>query len=104
MKNYKVARAKNEDVFRYVVLIKELNDLTKELIERNNLRDEDYLLADEETKRVNMMNLCSLAFSHYWKLVSKERRIFYDLRNTYATRMIERLGNKFEGIIGLHTN
>lgn len=104
VKNYKVSRSKNEDVFRYVVLIKELHDLVKELIEKNQLAEEDYLLADEETNRVNMMNVCSLAFSHYWKLISDERRIFYDLRNTYATRMIEKIGNRFEGVTGLHSN
>ena len=103
VKNYKVSRAKNEDVFRYVVLIKELKDLVKELIKKNNLSADDYLLADKETNRVNTMNVCSLAFSHFWKSISEDRRIFYDLRNTYATA-ISGIEELHSGLLGLHSD
>jgi hypothetical protein len=48
--------------------------------------------------------MVSRAFSFYWNQISSEPRKFYDLRNTYATAIVSKMGAKLSGRAGLYSD
>lgn len=103
-KNLKASRATKREEIRFVPILAELHTLINRLVIDHNLQPNDYLIAPFEKNRTAMMRTVSNAFSHYWKQISDDSRIFYDLRNTYATAMLEIVGAEFKGRIGLHAD
>jgi len=81
----------------------ELKELITQLIKRDNLKAEDYLIAHEEANRNQVRNISSHAFTHYWKQLNIDREVTLNsLRNTYATYGRGIFGASFEGLFGLH--
>lgn len=100
--NYKVSKLQKVEQIRMIPKTDELMLLREELIKKYKLKGDDFLLAPGEENRMNVLRVASEAFSHYWKQISDRKIKFYDLRNTYASYMLEIMGEKFQGRVGLH--
>jgi integrase len=102
--NYKVSKAKGSgQVIRMVAMIAELRQLLDTIVERDQLKPSDYIIAPLETNRPNVTRVASDAFTHYISQITEEKYRFYDLRNTYSTIMYKTFGRKFGGKVGVHS-
>ncbi|WP_421762726.1 hypothetical protein [Ekhidna sp.] len=92
-KDHKASRKKKEDVIRLIPMIDELRDLCARLSKGSS--PDDYLIAPKETNRKNVTSKLSVGFTHYWAQVSDRKDVtFYSLKNSYATEMVKRFGDK----------
>ena len=57
--------------------------------------EEDYILAPE-LKRSTVHDSITKGFTHYWRLVSDDKKSFTHLRKTHSTRMGLLLGDKIK--------
>ena len=90
---------------KLIPMTTELRSLVEDLISRDNLTPDDYLLAPGETNRDQVRNISSDAFTHYWRQLNIDRHVTLNsLRNTYATFGRRMWGADFEGLIGLHVS
>ncbi|MCO6377257.1 hypothetical protein GBO34_00970 [Roseivirga pacifica] len=105
IRDYKTSNSKRSEIHRYLPRSAEFNDLLHRLTEHYGLSGNDYLIEPNETNRTKLSNHASKAFTHYWRLLDPGYYArMYSLRDTHITMMINRYGNKYEGIFGTHQN
>lgn len=87
--NYKVNLAKKVEIHSDVFISDDIAELLLSLPSKDG-----YLIAPENENRNTVKDVCSKAFTHFWKVAGfEEERELSDLRKSYLTRMRILLGD-----------
>lgn len=95
--------SKKSRVVHWIPRTKELNELLVKLKEKYNPSEDGFLIEPEDDRRTTIANQASKSFTVFWRKLGKDYWArMYSLRKVHGTLMLQRHGESYAGVFGMH--